>query len=109
MKQVMTGRGTGKTEQTVLMMQENKKLYTILPTCHYRLPIRRMCKKLELTEVETKKILDRTVTLNELLEHGFPVDSQIHIEEADAVLRSLLRIQFDTMTTSHWSVQKFEE
>ncbi|MGS4092121.1 hypothetical protein ACEUV0_04715 [Staphylococcus pseudintermedius] len=52
MKQVMTGRGTGKTEQTVLMMQENKKLYTILPAYHYRLPIRYMCEKLELTKVE---------------------------------------------------------
>ncbi|EGQ3407838.1 hypothetical protein EEO29_02730 [Staphylococcus pseudintermedius] len=109
MKQVMTGRGTGKTEQTVLMMQENKKLYTILPAYHYRLPIRYMCEKLELTKVETKEILDRTVTLSELLEYGLPVDSQIHIEEADTVLRGLLGIEFNTMTTSHQSVQKFEE
>ncbi|MGO4021892.1 hypothetical protein AB2L37_00565 [Staphylococcus pseudintermedius] len=118
MKQVMTGRGTGKSNETVCMLVRDENLWCIIPNQYRGLPKKNVYEPLckNLPEKVRESVLSRIVTYDEFVEDfhfrrisRIPRDAKFHVEEADMVLRDFLKINFDTMTTSHWSVQKFEE
>lgn len=110
-KTVKTGRGTGKTIETINMMERDKELYVIVPNKQVYKSILKSCKwdnNLALTEEDIKNLLERVVTPKDLREGKVDKRKKFHIEEADQLLQNLLGINFDTMTTSHWHVETFK-
>ncbi|TDM23783.1 hypothetical protein [Macrococcoides canis] len=108
-KTVKTGRGTGKTIETIQLMKENKNLYTIVPNHILKYDLfRDICIDLGFSKEITDDIIKRVITIHDIdnVKYAYP-NARFHIEEADWILRDLLKIDFDTMTTSHWYVETF--
>ena len=109
-KTVKTGRGTGKTIETMLMMKEQKNLYTIVPRymLNYDL-FRDICTDLGFSKDTTDDIMKRIVDCKRA-EDIFreDINAKFHVEEADRLLEDFIGVPFDTMTTSHWHVETFK-
>lgn len=106
---VKTGRCTGKTTETLYMMKDNKNLYTVIPKHMVNFDLfRDMCTDLGFSKETTDDIVHRIVDHNKAkyISNG-DFNAQFHVEEADWLLRDLLGIEFNTMTTSHWHVETF--
>ncbi len=111
-KTVKTGRGTGKTYETVEMMLRDKDLYTIVPDKRiYKSILNMFVEDYPRSRVSTENmndVLSRIVTPKDLREGRVDMRNKFHIEEADRLLTVLLGIEFNTMTTSHWYVESFK-
>lgn len=111
-KTIKTGRGTGKTYETVEMMLDNPNLFTIVANKQlYRRILNMFVKDYPRSKVNEEKmneLLNRVIEPNDIqrIKYHF-VNAEFHIEEADQLLSDLLGINFDTMTTSHWHVETF--
>lgn len=110
-KTIKTGRGTGKTYETVKMMLRDKDLYTIVPDKRVYKSILNMFvedyPKSRVSTEDMNDVLNRIVTPNDLRDGKIDKRNKFHIEEADKLLTYLLGVEFDTMTTSHWYVETF--
>lgn len=110
-KTVKTGRGTGKTYETIEMMLRDKDLYTIVPNKRIYKSILNMFvevyPKSKVSTEDMNDILNRIITPNDLKDGKIDKGNKFHIEEADRLLADLLGIEFGTMTTSHWYVETF--
>ena len=111
-KTVKTGRGTGKSYETVEMMLRDKDLYTIVPNKRmYKSILNMFVEEYPKSKVSTEDmndILNRIVTPSDLRNGSVDKRNKFHIEEADRLLTVLLGVEFDTMTTSHWHVETFK-
>ena len=111
-KTVKTGRGTGKSYETVEMMLRDKDLYTIVPDKRiYKSILNMFVEDYPKSRVSTENmndILNRIITPNDLRNGRVSKDNKFHIEEADRLLAVLLDVEFNTMTTSHWYVETFK-
>lgn len=110
-KTVKTGRGTGKTYETVKMMLDNPNLFCIVPSLNFIKSFDYIFDYGEYSRVSNEKmdnVLKRIVLPQDIdsIKRSYP-DAQFHIEEADKLLSDMLGIYFSTMTTSHWYVETF--
>lgn len=110
MKKIMAGRNVGKSIETIKMLSKDKDLWCIIPYPYYiEFIYKPLCEEY-LSKEDTKSVLKRIITYKELQKNFSLLNNptaKFHIEEADRILRDLLDIDFDTMTTSHWFVQNF--
>ena len=112
-KTVKTGRGTGKTYETVQLMLDNPNLFTIVSNRQlYRNILNMFVKdypKNKVSEDKMNELLNRVIEPEDIqrIKYHFK-NAKFHIEEADQLLSELLGVQFDTMTTSHWHVETFK-